>query len=115
MKERLGLRTPTKTDAELETAYGLGLLRKEELIHGTHYRGTCRNAEVARWHAGAQRFAYVRHKFGNVFLEKICHPLDDRHFDVFLAVEAVTMPAVGRVEDDAFERLFATPAPRGSL
>jgi hypothetical protein len=94
------------TPSELEQAYALGLLRKDALVHGSYYRGTCRNARLARWHGRAERFVHWREKFGQRFLEAIAHPVDEQRYDVFLAVEA-TLPAPGQdIDDDAFERFF---------
>lgn len=98
--------TPTKTPDELEAAYAQGLLRKETLEHGAYYRGTCRNAELARWHGPAQRFVHWRAKFGQRFLEAIRHPVDEPHFDVFLAVEKVAPEPGQDIDDNEFERFF---------
>jgi hypothetical protein len=115
MKDLLPLRTPTVTPEELEAAYAKGLLRKEELVHGAHYHGTCRNARIARWHEGKGKFVHVRHKYGSAFLEGIRHPVDEKNFDVFLPVEMIQSPEEGRVEDEAFERFFAGNGFRGDL
>lgn len=96
-----------QTDDELEAAYAQGLLRKEQLADGAYYRGRCRNADVARWHAGAECFVYLREKFGQRFPETIFHPADDRHFDVFLAVEAVEPGEAERIDDSAFAEVAA--------
>nr|WP_294866555.1 hypothetical protein [uncultured Pseudogulbenkiania sp.] len=61
---------PGAGDSELEAAYAKGLLRKDALVHGRYYQGHCRNTEVARWHAGRQRFYYMRYKFGESFERK---------------------------------------------
>ena len=68
----------------LEQAYSMGMLRKEHLVDGESYWGTCRNAERAVWHADKNRFTYVRNKFGNLFDEDIVHPADDEGFDIFV-------------------------------
>lgn len=98
--------TPTRTPDELEAAYAAGLLRKEALVHGAYYRGNCRNAQLARWHGPAQRFVHWRVKFGQRFLEAIAHPVDEQHFDVFLAVEAVTPDAAQVIDDEELGRFF---------
>jgi hypothetical protein len=59
------------------------VIPKNKLIVGQYYRGGCRNAEVARWNG--KYFLYWRYKFGDCFLEEICHPEDDKHYDVFYA------------------------------
>lgn len=98
---------PNPTPEQLARAYADGLLRKETLEHGRYYAGRCRNVRIARWHAGAQVFVYIREKFGHRFPEEIRHPEDERHYDVFLAVEALedtAVPTEARIDDAAFER-----------
>jgi len=106
------MNTPLRTDEELEAAYAQGLLRKEELEDGAYYQGLCRNAQVARWHAGAQRFVYERRKFADVFYEAICHPADDRNYDVFRALKLVE-PEPGKAMDDERFNRTATRGLRG--
>lgn len=72
------------TPESLEKAYAMGLIRKEDLVHGQAYKGVCRNAGVAVWHAPSERFLYVRHKFSHIFVEDIVHPEDDDGFDIFV-------------------------------
>lgn len=52
---------PIKSE-ELESAYERGMLRKEHLMDGEYYWGTCRNARVARWSAKNQLFFHQRKK-----------------------------------------------------
>lgn len=59
-------------------------IAKAELEHGAYYVGRCRNASEARWDANKNRFVHWRTKFGHRYLEEICHPEDDKHFDVFV-------------------------------
>ena len=61
-----------------------GMIPKNELEDLAYYYGTCRNAQIARWDAKNERFVHWRHKFGNVFLEAILHPDDDKVYDVFI-------------------------------
>jgi hypothetical protein len=61
---------------------------KKDLIHGAYYKGRCRNSNEARWNAELEKFVHWRTKFGHTFTEEICHPEDDKRFDVFV-VEAV--------------------------
>lgn len=75
---------------DLKELYDMGMLRKEQLVHGKYYGGYCRNAEVARWNAEEQMFSHVRHKFGSAFEEDIAHPADDHGYDVFVPVAEVT-------------------------
>jgi hypothetical protein len=83
-------RVPKPVTAEwLAMAYGKGMLRKDQLEDGKYYLGDCRNASVARWHAGKDAFTYMRHKFGDVFPEDISYPTDDPDFDVFTPFQVV--------------------------
>ena len=66
------------------------MIKKDELKHGHYYQGHCRNASIARWDAVRQFFLYRRHKFGDTFLEEICHPDDEKVYDVFLAKRDLT-------------------------
>ena len=59
-------------------------IAKAELEHGAYYVGRCRNASEARWDANKNRFVHWRTKFGHKYLEEICHPEDNKHFDVFV-------------------------------
>jgi len=67
----------------------MGVLRKEQLVDGKYYRGFCRNADVAMWDEKENCFWYMRHKFGDVFAEKINHLDDDNFHDLFVPVEEV--------------------------
>ena len=60
-------------------------LAKAVLTHGAYYLGDCRNASIARWNGETNRFVYMRTKFGSTFAESICHPDDDKVYDVFVA------------------------------
>ena len=102
------------TPEQMDAAYAAGLLRKEQLEHGRYYRGRCRNARVARWHAGAQCFVHWRVKFGSRFLERIKHPVDEKHFDVFLALELVE-PSDNVIPDDQFELFVEHEKERGRV
>lgn len=48
-----------------------GMVPFGELEDGGYYYGKCRNATIARWNAGTQRFIYMREKFGRVYPEEI--------------------------------------------
>jgi hypothetical protein len=74
---------------DLTEFYERGMLKKEQLVHGKYYLGSCRNASVARWHEGNNCFRHVRHKFGDAFEEDIFHPADDDGFDVFVPVTEI--------------------------
>ena len=67
-------------------------IEKSDLVHGAYYYGRCRNASIARWNADKERFVYWRNKFGHVFLEEICHPEDDKVFDVFVVEKEIDPP-----------------------
>jgi hypothetical protein len=58
---------------------------KEKLEHGGYYLGRCRNAHIARWNGKTQKFSYWRCKFGNLFIEEINAPENDKIMDVFVA------------------------------
>lgn len=105
---RLHRLPPNPTPEQLAQAYAAGLLRKDQLEHGRYYIGRCRNATVARWHAGGQVFVYLREKFGQRFLEEIRHPEDERYYDVFLpttVLDEAEVPDAARIHEAAFERL----------
>lgn len=70
------------------------VVAKNHLIHGAHYKGECRNAEVARWDAERGKFVYWRHKWGQRFTEEICHPYDDKVYDVFTPTEMILVTKV---------------------
>jgi len=67
-------------------------ITKKELKHGAYYTGTCRNASEARWNANEQVFYHWRTKFGTKFIETICHPEDDKVYDVFVVEAECTAP-----------------------
>jgi hypothetical protein len=65
---------------------------KSELEHGAYYAGRCRNASEARWNANIQKFVHWRTKFNFTFLEEICHPEDEKMFDVFVVESKLDTP-----------------------
>ena len=69
---------------------GRAILLKAHLVDGAYYVGRCRNAAVARWSAQHDCFFHWRSKFGQIYIEKIKHPVDEQHFDVFRVVRALT-------------------------
>lgn len=77
---------PGFSPQQLQEAYVMGLMRKQDLEDGALYHGHCRNASTARWDASRQRFVYRRTKFTATFDEDIVHPADDEGFDVFAVV-----------------------------
>lgn len=94
------IRIPAQaTAADLEAAYAKGMLRKEQLVHGAYYRGHCRNAQIARWNATEQQFAYLRSKFNQTFIEFIRHPVDENRYDVFVPIEQAE-PTPEQIIDD---------------
>lgn len=58
-------------------------IAKKDLKHGAYYYGNCRNTTVARWNGEKQVFCHWRFKWGDRFIETICHPDDDAVYDVF--------------------------------
>ena len=89
-------------------AYPTQFIAKADLVDGQHYRGRCRNTDIARWCQLTEAFGvflYVRRKFGESFIDEILHPEDDRGFDVFYPFEAVaTVEETQRVSDKAMDR-----------
>lgn len=79
---------PAKPE-ELEQAYKDGMIRKSDLKDGKSYKGHCRNASVAVWHADKGCFTYQRTKFRDTFPEDINHPEDDDGFDLFTPIEEI--------------------------
>lgn len=67
-------------------------IAKQDLKHGQYYIGRCRNATEARWNENRQKFMYWRYKFGQTFLEEICHPEDDKIWDVFVVEKETNTP-----------------------
>jgi len=73
------------------------IIPKNQLVHGAYYRGSCRNASIARWNREEQRFYHWRFKFGNTFIETIKCPEDDGYYDVFIAEAPIELPEVDKV------------------
>jgi hypothetical protein len=67
-------------------------IARKDLKHGAYYKGSCRNASEARWNGDYNKFVYWRTKFGQTFLEEICHPDDDQVYDVFFVEEEISEP-----------------------
>lgn len=59
------------------------MIAKKDLEHNVRYSGRCRNSSTAYWDAKAEKFKYLRQKFGFKFVDEIEHPEDDR-FDLFV-------------------------------
>ena len=72
--------------------YYTSKIPKDKLIHGAYYKGSCRNASIARWNAKEEVFYHFRQKFGWRFVETICCPEDDEHYDVFVVEEMIENP-----------------------
>lgn len=64
----------------------------KDLIHGRYYQGTSRNAEFARWDGNLKRFVHWRYKFGEWFLDELCHPEHEQYFDAFFVEREVPAP-----------------------
>lgn len=71
------------------------MIAKKDLEHNVRYSGRCRNSSTAYWDAKAEKFKYLRQKFGFKFVDEIEHPEDDRGFDLF-----VPEAPVGTKEDE---------------
>ena len=68
------------------------IIPKKDLIDGAYYRGSCRNASIARWNEKQDVFYHWRTKFGYRFIESISCPEDDSEYDVFVAEEVMENP-----------------------
>ena len=71
-------------NSNLQDYYDAGVIRKEDLIDGTYYRGICRNASVAKWDVKDNCFWYMRYKWGSSYKEDINHMADDNGYDLFI-------------------------------
>lgn len=73
---------------------GRPILPKDQLKHGTFYKGRCRNATICRWNAEENCFFHWREKFGRIFIETIKYPTDEAEpwWDVFDVVEELPEP-----------------------
>lgn len=68
----------------LNKAYEAGMIPKKDYEVGSTYVGHCRNAGEAVW--DGERFAYERHKFGDIFTDYVECPEDDIGYDIFVPV-----------------------------
>jgi hypothetical protein len=77
-------------------------VKKVNLKDGAYYRGHCRNADVAIWHAATNQFYYIRSKFGSEFVESLPGPEDTIDgMDYFLPMkELAEAPFEIKVEED---------------
>ena len=66
------------------------VIKKEDLEYGAYYKGTCRNANEARW--DGNKFIHWRTKYGTTFLESILCPEDEKVYDVFVTTEKLETP-----------------------
>lgn len=60
------------------------LIPVSRLVTCAFYEGSCRNASVAVWDGILKVFTYVRHKFGQPYLEEISTVEQDTGYDLFL-------------------------------
>jgi hypothetical protein len=74
-------------EREYELRYRATCIKKAE--NYAWYVGDCRNAVVAQWIADKNHFIYIRHKFGNAFVEEINHFEDDNGYDIFYPARKV--------------------------
>lgn len=65
---------------------------KKELVHGAYYSGRCRNATIARWNGTINKFIHWREKYGQTFLESICHSEEQTSYDVFVVDCEILQP-----------------------
>jgi hypothetical protein len=83
------------------------IIATADLIDGHYYRGTCRNAEVARWCQLTEaigKFLYVRRKFGESYIDEIFHPENEKRMDAFYPVEETTPTEDQQVPDESMQR-----------
>lgn len=71
-------------------------VKKDDLIVGNYYYGSCRNARFARWNG--DNFTYAREKFGSYFSEDINHYEDDNGFDLFLPYFELTENEIEHIQ-----------------
>jgi hypothetical protein len=88
--DRYPLRPPV-LEASMKEDY-TPKIPKDKLEHGAYYKGRCRNATEARWHAEKEVFIHWRTKFNETFLEEISCPEDELMFDVFFTEEKIEVP-----------------------
>ena len=65
------------------------MIAKKDLVHGQYYKGRCRNATIARWNGERGVFVHWQYECGFKFTTEICHPEDDKVWDVFIPEECV--------------------------
>lgn len=82
--DHINLPKPISEDL-YEDLFSRGVLRKEQLIMGKSYYGSCRNANIAKW--DGSKFIYNRTKFGSTYEESINHLSDDDGYDLFIPIE----------------------------
>jgi calcineurin-like phosphoesterase family protein len=89
-------KSPNKEYLEIASRLDM-YIKKEDLIVGSFYNGTCRNARLAMWNGN--NFIHIRHKFGMIFLENILCPNDDDGFDVFIPHKEYSVEDEECIED----------------
>ncbi len=101
--QRFTLHLPPTT-AEKETLYARGVLRPEQLVHGTYYAGHVHSTPaVARWHAAKRRFVLLHSELGVRAAKAIPHVADARTEDMFLPLSEKAPTDEQRVSEYAFE------------
>jgi hypothetical protein len=85
----LSLHVPKPLTPEvLQKFYDAGIVKKEDLVVGEYYWGSCRNASLAMW--TGECFVHLRTKFDSTFAEKINHLEDDNGYDLFIPIKKLT-------------------------
>ena len=83
-----GIKLPIPIPEDLyKELYEKGIIPKEDLVKDKYYFGKCRNATIAKW--CGNEFVYIRHKFGESFLENINHIEDDNEYDLFIPLKEI--------------------------
>jgi hypothetical protein len=101
--ERFTLHLPP-TEAEKRVLYRRGVLRPEQLEHGTHYIGELRSATIlARWHSAKRRFVYWHIALGSKTAKAVPHVAHARSEDMFIPVAKREPTDDQRISDYAFE------------
>jgi len=67
-----------------------GGIPKKDLVDGKCYIGEHRNATVAKWNEGRNKFEYWRHKFNDVYTDVCNHFEDDDGYALFVPIRIAT-------------------------
>jgi hypothetical protein len=84
---------PDKDSTDRSAYYEAGVIRKEDLVSGSYYWGTCRNSEIAMWDKANNCFWYIRTKCPDFkpFIESINHLEYDDGYDLFIPLAKIEL------------------------